>query len=489
MLINNFFKNKTVNVVAEKIVFPGRSLCRCVDGVTLFTDGLLPKETAEVFVTKDKKTFREGLVKSITLASDERINPICTSFGLCGGCSFQNVSYETQIKYKYEYTSELLSFIGVEIPKILINLKIWHYRNKMEFSFFNGSDFKHQNQYDFQMSLSSVHLRSKFYCAKDVRNDISKKGIVDVGLHHRGSFNKYVSVPPCLISDKSFSPVVEIVKKFTNKNNLTIYNNTMHKGFFRHLVLRKAENNNQLLVNIVTNSVDCAPEFLIRLVSKLSEFSNSVYWTINGAKSDAILFDKLTLMHGKAFITEKLDVGNREYFFNISPFSFFQTSSKGAEILYNEILGMLDPLKNDILLDLYCGIGVIGILMAESFKRVIGIERSKQSIEDAKENALINNICNIEFLALSVEDWVKENGTNFNAVVVDPPRSGLIRNVINFLIKSRAKKIIYVSCNPSTLARDLKLIIENSKYTVKKIRLIDMFPQTYHIEVIVLLEL
>ncbi|MDR2666167.1 MAG: 23S rRNA (uracil(1939)-C(5))-methyltransferase RlmD [Endomicrobium sp.] len=486
---NNIFKNKIIDVVAEKIVFPGRSLCRCMDGVALFTEGLLPNETADVFVTKDKKTFREGLVKTITSVSDERINSCCSSFGLCGGCSFQNVSYENQIKYKYEYTSELLSFTKVEVPNILINMQIWHYRNKMEFSFFNATSLKCQNRYDFQMSLPNIYIHGEPYCVENISNDISKKNVVDIGLHCKGSFNKYISVPPCLISYKGFSFIVELVKNFVNKNNLTVYSNTTHRGFFRHLVLRKAENDNQLLVNIVTNSVDYIPGFLKQLISELSEFSNSVYWTINGAKSDAVLFDKLTLMHGEAFITEKLVVNDKEYFFNISPFSFFQTSSKGAEILYNEVLSVLDPLKTDTLLDLYCGIGVIGILMAENFKRVVGIEQSNQSIKNAQKNALINNIYNIEFQALTVENWIRENESTFNAIVVDPPRSGITKNVVNFLIKSKAKRIVYVSCNPSTLARDLRLIIENSKYTVKKIRLIDMFPQTYHIEVIILLEL
>lgn len=486
---NTTFKNKIIDVVAERIVFPGRSLCRCMDGVALFTEGLLPNETADVFVTKDKKTFREGLVKTITSVSDERINSCCSSFGLCGGCSFQNISYENQIKYKYEYTSELLSFTGVEIPNILINMQTWHYRNKMEFSFFNMAGFKYQNQYDFQTSLPNIYVKDDHHCVENIRDHISKKDVVDIGLHCRGSFNRYVSVPPCLISHKCFLYIVEIVKKFVNKNRPTVYSNITHKGFFRHLVLRKAENNNQLLVNIVTNSIDYVPTFLRQLVSELSKFSNSVYWTINRAKSDAVLFDKLTLIHGEAFITEKLVIYDKEYFFNISPFSFFQTSSKGAEILYNEVLSALDPLKTDTLLDLYCGIGVIGILMAENFKRVVGIEQSAQSIKNAKENALINNIYNIEFQALTVENWIRENESSFDAIVVDPPRSGLTKNVINFLIRSKAKRIIYVSCNPSTLARDLRLIIENSKYTVKKIRFIDMFPQTYHIEVIVLLEL
>ncbi|MDR0800714.1 MAG: 23S rRNA (uracil(1939)-C(5))-methyltransferase RlmD [Endomicrobium sp.] len=446
-------KNKSINVKAEKIVFPGRSLCRCPDGIALFTEGLLPGEIADVLVTKDKKTFREGLLKNIASESAERINPLCSSFGFCGGCSFQNTSYENQIKYKQEYISELLSFTGVSISKILTSSQIWHYRNKMEFSFFNN------------------------------------KGFTDLGLHCKGSFDRYVSVPPCFISDKDFLHVAETVKRFANENNLTAYNNKTHEGFFRHLVLRKAKNNNQLLINIVANAVEREPAFLELLVKELGRFSCSIYWTYNGRKSDAVLADKLTLIYGKSFITEKLDIGGKEYFFNISPFSFFQTNSKGTEILYNEVLRLLNQSENDILLDLYCGTGTIGVSMAGNVKKVIGIEHIARAVDDAKENALSNNVFNAEFYASTVEDWVKENKMPFDAVVVDPPRSGLTKDVIGFLLESKARKIVYISCNPSTLARDLQLIIESGKYKVKEITFVDMFPQTYHIEAVVLLEL
>ncbi|MCA6084722.1 23S rRNA (uracil(1939)-C(5))-methyltransferase RlmD [Candidatus Endomicrobiellum agilis] len=446
-------KNKIIDVKAEKIVFPGRSLCRCSDGTVLFTEGLLPGEIANVLVTKDKKTFREGLLKSITSESVERIKPLCSSFGFCGGCSFQNVSYENQIKYKQKYISELLSFTGTAVSKILSASSIWYYRNKVEFSFFNN------------------------------------KGVTDLGFHCKGSFDRYVSVPPCFISDKDFLQVAETVKRFANENNLTAYNNKTHEGFFRHLVLRKAKNNNQLLINIVTNNVEYEPAFWEILVKELGGFSCSIYWTYNGRKSDAVLADKVTLIYGEPFITEKLNIGGKDYFFNISPFSFFQTNSKGTEILYNEVLRLLNQSENDILLDLYCGTGTIGVSMAGNVKKVIGIEQVAQAVDDAKENALANNVFNAGFYASTVEDWVKENKIPSDAVVVDPPRSGLTKDVIRFLLESKSRKIVYVSCNPSTLARDLQLIVENGKYKVKEITPVDMFPQTYHIEIVVLLEL
>jgi len=481
-------KDKIICVEAEKIVFPGYTLCQSMDKVALFADGLLPGETADVLVVKDRKAFREGIVKNIISKSSERIDPLCASFGLCGGCSFQNISYENQIKYKREYVAELLNFTGVEIPKILPALQIWHYRNKMEFSFFKVYNSGNCTRRYLRPPQSGIEVQNES-AAEDLKNISGIRNLAGLGLHCKGSFDEYVSVPPCFIAGEDFLNAAQIVKKFVNKNDLAAYDNKTHRGFLRHLVLRKAENNDQLLVNIVTNNIYRETSFLEPLIGELSRFAHSVYWTSNRMRSDAVLADELTLIYGEKFITERLNIGNRDYFFNISPFSFFQTNSRGTEILYNEVLSLLNPSKSDILLDLYCGTGAIGISMSQSVKKVVGVEQETQAIENAKENALINSVYNAEFEALPAESWIKKNEGSFNAVVADPPRCGIAKCVIKFLIELKAKKIVYVSCNPSTLARDLRLIVKNSKYRVEKIVLIDMFPQTYHIETAVLLEL
>jgi 23S rRNA (uracil-5-)-methyltransferase RumA len=483
-----FLKNKIICVEAEKIVFPGYALCRGVDKIALFAEGLLPGETADVLVVKDKGTFRKGIVKNIISKSPERINPLCASFGLCGGCSFQNISYENQVKYKRKYASELLGFTGVEIPAVLPAPQIWRYRNKMEFSFFDIFSSRNCMQRYLQMPLPRIKVQNES-AAEGLRNSGGVENFTDLGLHYKGSFDKYVSVPPCFIAGGGFLDVVQVVKKFANKNNLVAYDNKTHRGFLRHLVLRKTENNGQFLVNIVTNNIYREPSFWEPLIGELCGFSQSVYWTSNGMRSDAVLADKLTLIYGNESITERVKVGNKNYFFNISPFSFFQTNSKGAEILYNEVLGLLNPSKSDILLDLYCGTGAIGISMSRNVKKVVGVEQEMRAIENAKNNAFINGVYNAEFEALPAESWIKKSKSGFSAIVVDPPRCGIAKCVVKFLIESKAKKIVYVSCNPSTLARDLQLIIENSKYRIKKIAFVDMFPQTYHIETAVLLEL
>jgi len=345
-----------------------------------------------------------------------------------------------------------LSCFGATINKILPSPEIWNYRNKMEFSFFNSD------------------------------------GNADLGLHQRGSFNRYSPVPPCYIADESFVKAAQIVKDFSNKSGLAAYNNVTREGFFRHLVLRKAKNNNQMLVNIVANFQDKDIAFWNPLIDELKKISDGVCLTKNAKVSDAVRVDEFRVLYGKEKIVEKLNVGGKDYFFNVSPFSFFQTNSKGAQVLYNEVLRLLNPDAKCVLLDLYCGTGAIGLSLAHKVREVVGIEQVEQAVENAKENALLNGVKNASFFAQTAENWAKENSKKFDAAIVDPPRSGLTKEVIKFLLNSDAEKIVYVSCNPSTLARDLSLMTESGKYKIKEITPADMFPQTYHIETVTLLE-
>ena len=451
-------KHKIIKVKAEKIVFPGNVLCRCEDGIALFTEGLLPGEEAEVFVTRDKKTFREAKLEKILVESPLRKEPKCASFGICGGCSFEHTDYENQIKFKTDCVKELLNFINIEIPQAKQSPVQWNYRNKMEFSFYNE---RKENE------------------------DIS----VGLGLHCKGSFYKYSEIPPCFIADEDIMKAAEIVKEFAISTGLKAYNNKSHEDFFRHLVLRKGVNTGDLLVNIVTNKQDdINKNFFDSVVKELSSFCSSIYWTENSKFSDAVNAEKITLLYGNENITETLTVGNNNFKFSVAPFSFFQTNTKATEVLYNTVIELLQPDKQDTLLDMYCGTGAIGICLSPHVKSVVGVEQVESSIESANYNAKINNINNIEFFAQPAEKWVKGNNKKFDVVIIDPPRAGLMEPVIDHLLFLNPKKIVYVSCNPSTLARDLKLITKDNVYKVEKVCPVDMFPQTYHIETVVLLK-
>ncbi|MCL2388963.1 MAG: 23S rRNA (uracil(1939)-C(5))-methyltransferase RlmD [Elusimicrobia bacterium] len=448
---------KVITAVAEKIVFPGRTLARCSDGVALFTEGLIPGETAEIAVYKNKKTFREGDVIKVISPSDKRVAPVCKAFGVCGGCSFQYLSYQDQLYHKHLYVSELLNFLPLSVESVIPSVESLYYRNKMEFSFFTTHD-----------------------------------GKIDLGLHRKGSFYRYSSVPPCYILDKDFLPVIDIIKQFVCDKGFSAYNKKTHLGFMRHLVLRKAQNNNELMVNIVTNAVtegQDTGDIFKPLVESLKPLCTSIYWTQNSKKSDAVISDTLTLLHGREYITEKLMVNNKEYFFKVSPFSFFQTNSKTTQLLYQEVLNALNlNNKEAVVMDLYAGTGTIGIMLSNYVKKIISVEHLPHAVEDARTNAALNGVENIEFYADTVEKWLLNNSVSIDYIVIDPPRSGVTPKIIDSIIKLNPKKIIYVSCNPSTLARDLQMFMGISRYAVKSVKPVDMFPQTYHIETVAVLE-
>ncbi|MCX5781908.1 MAG: 23S rRNA (uracil(1939)-C(5))-methyltransferase RlmD [Elusimicrobia bacterium] len=440
-----------MEIVVEKIVYPGRSLGRGGDGIAVFTEGGLPGERLDVKITKNKKTFKEAYIGKIIKSSDIRISSKCPSFGKCGGCSFQHTSYENQLKIKQTYVNELLSPFKTDIHPIVPSPNQWGYRNKMEFSFFD------------------------------------KDGIVSLGLHQKGEFDKYLSIPPCYIADEDFLDLSETITAFANKSKLTVYNKKTHNGFYRHLVLRKAQNSGEILVNIVTNSNNHISESIFyELVQSLKNKITSFYWTINSGVSDAVLSERTILLSGKNEIEERLKIKNRLYSFLISPFSFFQTNTSACEKLYDKVIDCFDPDKKDSVLDLYCGTGTIAIILAPYVSEVLGVDGNEEAIRNASINAEKNKIVNSSFMSMRVEKWIKEcDPQKYDSIVVDPPRSGLTQKVISFILTGDFKKIVYVSCNPSTLARDLNLLIEGNKFKIEKIIPVDMFPQTYHVEMVV----
>jgi 23S rRNA (uracil-5-)-methyltransferase RumA len=437
-------------ITIEKIVYPGKALGRGDDGIATFVEGALPGETVEIAVTKSKKTFKEGLLVGVVAGAARRQQPRCPSFGKCGGCSFQHAGYDHQLEIKEQCLQELLARFGVPIEPIVRSPDEWSYRNKMEFSFFSDG------------------------------------GPVSLGLHRKGEFDRYFSVPPCFIADSDFVPVIESILSFVQASGRPCYNKRQHLGFYRHLVLRKAKRTGQILVNLVTNrEAGTGPEFFAPLLEQLKEKIASFYWTINGQLSDAVIADEVRLLWGRDALEEQLSIGGRTYAFAISPFSFFQTNTFGTEKLYENVIALFERKPTDRLLDLYCGTGTIGIVLATGLEKVLGVEQVPAAIENARHNAALNGISNIEFAVGSVEKWIK-GGTpaDCNALVLDPPRGGISGKVVDLIARTRPEKIVYVSCNPATLARDLADISEKAGYRIRRIVPVDMFPQTYHIEVV-----
>ncbi|PIZ13020.1 MAG: 23S rRNA (uracil(1939)-C(5))-methyltransferase RlmD [Elusimicrobia bacterium CG_4_10_14_0_8_um_filter_37_32] len=441
-----------MQIKIEKIVYPGKSLGRGADGVATFTEGCLPGEVVEVNIVRDKKTFRLAETVKIIENSPERIVPGCPFENQCGGCSFQYTGYENQLQIKHKYVNELLSPFAVAVPPVIRSPEIWNYRNKMEFSFFK------------------------------------ENGRLSIGLHRKGKFDSFVSTPGCFIADKDFLPVVETVLEFAGNSGLECYDKKTKKGFWRHLVIRKAAT--RILVNIITGyKDDIPPDFFKPLINGLKDRAVSLFRTINNKNFDFDSGSNPRLIYGNETIEEVISVKDKKYLFTISPFSFFQTNTRASEKLYETVIDMLKPREKDNIIDFYCGVGTLGIILSSYAGSVLGIEDIAYAVEDAVYNKKINRIKNITFENMCVEKW--SNGhrgiRRYNTFIFDPPRSGLSKEIIDFVINARPEKIVYVSCDPATFARDLKYLRDKSGYRVSNIAVVDMFPHTYHIEVIAFL--
>jgi len=395
-----------MNIAIEKVVYPGKALGRGEDGIATFVEGALAGELVEVQITKNKKSFKEAKLLEVIKPSPERISAKCPSYGKCGGCSLQHTEYSSQVKIKDGYVNELLGKFFPRIPSAIKSPFEWSYRNKMEFSFFFGD-----------------------------------KGILDIGLHEKNEFNRYFPVPPCLICDKDFLEITRIIKDFARESGLPVYDKRVHTGFFRHLVLRKGVRTNQALVNLVVNGAGIPSERFAQLVEKLKDKVSSFHITINSSVSDAVKADEIRLLHGSPMIEEKLVVKGKDYSFLISPFSFFQTNTFGTEKLYETVLELGNFKKTDSVLDLYCGTGTIGIIIAPYVEKVFGVEQVEDAVKNAEQNRDRNGLTNISFASGSVEKWIKGIDVPvFNALVVDPPRGGLSGKIVDFIVKTNPEK-------------------------------------------------
>jgi len=377
------------------------------------------------------KTYRrkglKGRILRILKHSPLRVKPRCKHFGKCGGCRWQNIRYKEQLKIKQDVIREL--FKGCRVSKIVASEE-FRYRNRMDFIFWKG--FK-------------------------------------LGLREPESYDRVVDIENCLLISEKCNEIMAKVKSFVEENKISIYDFKKKRGLLRYLVLREARFTNERMAVILTSKQDF-PKI------KELEVDANIIWSRTSTLSDVSQGEEHEVIKGKEYITEKL-LG---YSFRITPSIFFQTNSKQAEEIYKTVVEFSDLSGREKVLDLYCGSGAIGIILASQARSVVGVEISKEAVEVAKINARENNIENIKFICAKAEELSTIEG---DVVVVDPPRAGLHKKVIKFLKKISPKKIIYVSCNPRTQKRD----IEALNYKIEEVKPIDMFPHTPHIENVVLL--
>lgn len=440
--------NEVINVKCVDFTFDGQGLCKANNRV-IFVPSLLIDEEAEVEILYRKKNFDVGKIKKITKFSPYRINPLCKCATSCGGCSFQNLDYQKELEYKKKTAINILNSIGKlnikDVPLFKMETP-YFYRNKIQVPF--GYDKQHRLVYGFYKIKS---------------HDI-------------------VPITKCMIEDEVHEDILKNLARLLKELKIKAYDEDKEEGIVRHALIRVGKVTKEVMLTlVVTTSRFKSKNILSKALVKACPMLTTIVLNINERKTNVILGDKEEVIYGKGYIEDIL-LGIK---FRISSKSFYQVNHDQCEVLYKLASREANLTSNDVILDAYCGIGTIGLTLANKVKEVVGVEIVKEAINDAKLNAKLNNINNVKFYCLDASDFVFNN--KFDAVFVDPPRKGLDEKFINALIKSAPKKIIYISCDVSTLARDLFIL--KKYYDIKSINFVDMFPRTYHVETIVGLSL
>lgn len=447
----------------------GKALAR-IEGKVLFIEGAVPGDVADVRIIKSKKDWAEGKAIRIKKYSDERVEPFCIHFGICGGCKWQMLPYQDQLKYKEQEVKDVLQRIGrisnIYVLPIIGAEKTIHYRNKLEFSFSNKK-FLSTNEL---VDLGEGHWPGGA-----------------VGYHLPKLFDKILDIQECWLMDDVNNIIRNSLREYSEAKGYTYYDFKEHKGFLRNIIIRNCTTG-ELMVNLVFGKYDGPKieDICKFLLGKIPSITTLLY-TVNEKWNDSLNDQEPKVFYGKGYVIEKLGKFN----FKISPKSFFQTNTRQAEMLYDVVKDFAALKGNEIVYDLYCGTGSIGIFLSNDAGKIIGVDVIEDAIKDARENAELNNVNSTSFYAGDVIDICDDSFFRFHGkpdiIVVDPPRAGLHQQLINKLLEISAEKIIYVSCNVATQARDLQLL--NVKYEVVKVQPVDMFPHTYHIETVALLYL
>ncbi|SYZ74336.1 RNA methyltransferase, TrmA family [Candidatus Zixiibacteriota bacterium] len=451
----NSSQNRNIEAQITDLAFDGKAVGQ-IDGKITFFDSGLPGETVRGEVTRKKARYNYARVSQLLVKSPDRIDAPCRHFEICGGCTWQDLNYEKQLFYKRKQVVDCLRHIGhldnVPIGEIIGAGSQFFYRNKMEFSF----------------------------------NTDPEQGFV-LGLHRRGQFDRIFDINQCLLQSENSNRITVWFRQFVEEKKIPVYNIIDHSGFVRFLVIREGKNTEQVMLNIVTADGDMP--YLDELISEATSLVPSIttiVQNINSAKANIARGDREKILFGPGFIEEKLF----EYTFRIYPNSFFQTNTYQAERLYGLIYDMLEPSKDDLMLDLYCGAGTIGICAAGRVGSVIGVELEPAAIRAARENADLNNIGNIVFHIDSVQNILMQKRGIFDSAscaVIDPPRAGLHPKALKYLAELALPRLAYVSCNPATFARDAAFLMQ-AGYKIIDITPIDMFPHTMHIELVAILK-
>lgn len=448
-------KGQILEGYIERVDFPNKGFA-VVEGEEkkVIVKNTVPEQKVRFAVNKIRKGQAEGRLLEILEHSPEECQPVCPHFGACGGCTYQNLPYEKQVEMKEAQIRAMMD-AAVDGDYIWEGVKESPvregYRNKMEFSF--GDEYK--------------------------------DGPLALGMHKRGSFHDIVNVTECKIVDEDFRRILKAVLEFATDTGLPYYHRMRHTGFFRHLLVRKAVRTGEILIDLVTTSEAQLDE--AGLVEKLTGLSYDgklagILHTTNNSLADVVKDEGTRTLYGQDYFYEEL-LGLK---FKITPFSFFQTNSLGAEVLYEAARSYIGETKDKVIFDLYSGTGTIAQILAPVAKKVVGVEIVEEAVEAAKENAALNGLDNCTFWAGDVLKVIDDLGEVPDLIVLDPPRDGVHPKALEKIIDFGVERMVYIACKPTSLARDLELL-QGRGYQVERIGCVDLFPGTYHVETVAVL--
>ena len=464
-------KQPVANIRIDAYAAEGKSIAHLEEGKVLFVEGAIPDDVVNVRITKEKKSWAEGKIMELVQPSPDRVEPFCPHFGVCGGCKWQMLPYELQLKFKQQQVYDQLHRIGQvalpELEPIIGSPHQRYYRNKLEFTF----------------------------CTKKYRTDAEIKAADGapfpeepaLGFHAPGLFDKVVPIHTCYLQPEPTNLLLDTLRRYTEARQLPYYDFRAQQGWLRNVVIRVARTG-EVLINMVFKYEDKKEreQLLDHLLEQIPGIT-TLHYTINPKLNDSIHDLEVHTYSGKGYIEETLE----DFRFKISPQSFFQTNTWQAEKLYEVTREFAGLTGNEVVYDLYCGTGSIGIFCSKGARKLIGIEAVDEAVKNARENAALNKLDNCTFYSgdvatICTDEFFAAHGRP-DVIITDPPRAGMHEKLIQQLLRIRAPRVVYVSCNPATQARDLQLLDE--AYKVLRLQPVDMFPQTHHIENVALLEL
>lgn len=501
-------KKKKVRILekirVEDYAAEGRCLARW-DGKVVFIERTVPGDLVDVFLFKNKKDWAEGYPLVFHELSPRRVEPFCSHFEDCGGCQWQSVSYEEQLKFKQQQVIDALERIAkVELPEIspiLGGEETRYYRNKLEYTF---GVYRYIPEREYKASLNPSgggtlapeNLENPSWFTERKAPPLEGLGQVfqgAAGFHAKGLFDKIVDIDKCYLQHEPSNQVREAIRTYTVQNNLSFYDVRHHTGFIRNVQIRVCTTGETMANVIVGENDETKIHGLLEFLKSAVPAVTTWIYTVNTKKNDSIHDLTPVNYSGNGYAIEKLaeETGGKEFRFKIGPKSFFQTNTLQAEQLYRVTKDFAELTGKETVYDLYCGTGSIGIFVSSGAKKIIGVEVIEAAIEDAKENAALNGLDKTAFFAGDVidicnDEFFATHGRP-DVIITDPPRAGMHAKLVNKILEMEAPVVVYVSCNPATQARDLRLLDE--KYKVTKVQPVDMFPHTHHTENVVQLKL